>query len=524
MKQRTMMKKLRVQLVLCLALAIGVSLSLSGCGDKKKNAGTDEPSPGEVNGEQKPKPQTDVTPPEPVGGTTQSEHFAAVAKHLDLGGEIFGYVDVDGDVEKIADIAQEFLDMAKQEAGEDMPPHLKTLDLAKVLGKVGLDGIEAMGASSYLDGDLYHNKGFMYVPGGRKGLLKVLGGDATPFVAKTLAPKDTDLVIEQSLDLRAGYDVVSALVADLGGPDAADQFNQAVGEVIPQLGLTMADLLRKLDTRITVIGRIHPDKPLEIPDAPAEIPSFDLLIVLDDLGWLYEKMTTNMKTDMPADEVAQIFTKGEGFEKMGLPPMPSPEMAIVQPVAHHDIANKRVLIASTQAFLDECLAGATKLSDSADFTAAVKGLPTEGNGLSYVSANLLNEYRKFSKAAMQAQPEGGEAAMVTAQGMMAGIMDQIMPEAKASQASVTVNTPEGILMASNSSQSFKQSVMMGGVSVGAMVAAISLPALSKAQDRAKEMKAEMELRNQEMEEQIRALDNAPPPAPIAPAPIPAPGE
>lgn len=86
-----------------------------------------------------------------VASGAQSAHFAAVNGHLDLGGSLYGYMDIDGDVEKIAGMVQGFLDTAKQQAGDDMPPHLKNLNVAQVLEELGLSGIEALGMSSYKD-------------------------------------------------------------------------------------------------------------------------------------------------------------------------------------------------------------------------------------------------------------------------------------------------------------------------------------------------------------------------------------
>jgi len=533
MKLASMKKNMRAPAAACLAL--GLSLSLSSCGDKKpKAADTDQPA--DKSSEQpagaatKPDTGTRADTSPPAAGTSRSQHFAAVAQHLDLGGTLFGYVDVDGDVEAIAAALQGFLDAAKQQAGDEMPPHIKTLSISKVLGDLGLDGIEAVGVSSYQDGDLYRNRAYMHIPAGRKGLLKMAGGDAGPFVAKLLAPKDADLIMEQSIDARAGFEVVSSMVAQLGGPEASREFLKMVSEAMPQFGLSMADLFRKLDTRITVIGRIHPDKPLEIPDAPVKIPSFDLLISFDNLGWLYGKVTTEMQKEMPADQQAQMFAKGDGFERVILPPLPDPDLAIVQPVIQHDLASKRVLIASTQAFLDECLAGSSKLSESADFTAATQGLPTEGNGLTYLSANLMDEYRQLvgeiveagTAAAPDAAPGsalgGQEAAIIT---MMKGLI----PEAKGSQASVIVNTPEGILMASNSATSYKEAAVMGGVAIVAVGASLAIPALRMAQGRADEARSDAIRRIEELEAlEEEELPPDPVPAPPRPAPIPAPQE
>jgi len=406
-----------------------------------------------------------------VSGAGRSTHFDAVAPHLHLGGSLFGYMDVDGDVEKIAGMIRQFLD--KVPAGE-LPPNIATLDLGMVLSDLGIDGIEAMGMSSYKNGDLYHNRAFLYVPEGRKGLLKLSGGEPGAFVATELAPEDADLVIEQTFNVRAAYEVAGKMIKHFGGAEALVEFKREMSEVNPQLGLTMADLLGKLDTRLTVVGRVHPDKPLDIPEAPMAIPSFDLLVAFDDLDWLYEKITGNMKEQMPPDQVAQMFIKGDGFERIAMPPMPSPEMVLMQPVIHRDIASKRVYLATTQAYLDECLSGKSKLADSADFKAATAGLPGEGNGLSYVSSDLSKTIRGMLKGASDATngPMGAQETAIMSLVMM------LLPPDDYGQAKVTVNRPDGIFVTSNSTASMKEGVIMGGASFLATFAGLTVKRVS----------------------------------------------
>ena len=44
-----------------------------------------------------------------------------------------------------------------------------------VLDDLVLSQVEALGMSSFKNGDLYHNKYYLHSPGGRQGLFKVLG-------------------------------------------------------------------------------------------------------------------------------------------------------------------------------------------------------------------------------------------------------------------------------------------------------------------------------------------------------------
>lgn len=181
-----------------------------------------------------------------------------------------------------------------------------------------------------------------------------------------------------------------------------------------------------------------------------------------------------MKAQMPPDQVAQMFIRGDGFERIAMPPMPSPEMVLMQPVIHRDIASKRVYLATTQAYLDECLSGKSKLADSADFKAATAGLPAEGNGLSYVSSDLSKTVRGMLDGASDVT-KGSMGAQETA--IMSLVM-MLLPPDDYGQAKVTVNRPDGIFVSSNSTASMKEGVIMGGASFLATFAGLSVKSVS----------------------------------------------
>jgi hypothetical protein len=273
-------------------------------------------------------------------------------EHLDLGGPFFAYVDVDGDVDKLAGVFDKMLAIGG-EVVDGMPPHIANLDFKEVAAELGLSQIDAIGMSSRKYGEFYRNTMYVHVPDGRIGLLKVLGGEAAPFVARKLAPEDSDLVWEQDLDLKSGYALVEMLVRRFGGPDAAVAFAGVVSEPTP-VGLSIADIFAKLDTKLTVVGRIHPDKPLEIPGAPLKIPGVDLLLVLDGVGDLYTRVTGALKAEMPAEAQKEMFEEGDGYEQISIP-VPPDVAAFFSPVIRHELKSGRVCLASSAAYLDECL-------------------------------------------------------------------------------------------------------------------------------------------------------------------------
>ncbi len=102
----------------------------------------------------------------------RSAHFDAVNKHLELGGVLYGYMDIDGDVAKLGDAVSE----AVAKAAETNPAlAMARQDYAQIFAELGLTNIQALGLSSVRDGDGFRNRSFLYTPEGRRGLLAIMG-------------------------------------------------------------------------------------------------------------------------------------------------------------------------------------------------------------------------------------------------------------------------------------------------------------------------------------------------------------
>lgn len=474
------------------------ALALSACGSKN-NA-----QPG--------------SPPKTSLETSQkSGHFDAVSAHLDLGGIAYGYLDVDGDAEKLADAVQSLLDLAKEAGGGDVPPQIANLNIGAVLDDLGLTGIEAMGMSSYQNGDLYRNKYYLHVPAGRTGLLKVFGGEAGPFAAQKLAPAGSDLVIEQELDLKSAFALVRDLVGKVGGPEAAAEFARATAE--PMRGgppLTIAEVFANLDTRISIIARVHPDNPMPLPaEVPLKLPGIDALVALDDLG----PLVTKLLASIPEDERAGMFEEGEGYQQMAIPLPPEIAQA-VQPVVRHDIASGRVMIATSPEFLEECLSAKSSVWDDAGFKAAMEGLPEEGNALSFVSSEFMKEYLRVYGDAMDTLSQDGGAPKGLNETVI-GLLQTMGMSPDHGQAAVTTNLPEGILMVQNSAASAKQAVVMSGAVVAGMgTAAFIMPMRASSMSSSEVEVLQEATRVQDTE--LRTFEAEPSDETPAPVPVPIP--
>jgi hypothetical protein len=420
----------------------------------------------------------------PVTTTTEtwrSPHFDAVNEHLDLGGTVYAYIDIDKDAKKLAEDGNRLLKMLSESSDGEIPADLgEKLDFTTLIKDLGIDNLVAVGASSRRDGDRYMNRAVLYTPEGRRGLFKLLGGSAQPFKSLTMAPEDADLVLERDLNLAAVMEMAQRITSRF--PEANESLKQAMAQNVMSLSMNVGDFLGKFDTKIIIIGRIDPVKKMQLPMAPVEVPELDLMIALENLPWLWQQI----KEQMPPQGQSPVeFSSGQGFEAYGMPDMTG--NGRLQPQLYFDKASGMILIGTSADFIKSCLKPSTSITANSDFKDATSGLPTEGNGFSYASADIVEELTAIILAA--AEMSSGMGA--TAPGpqeieIMKEVVGFYLPEQPAGVASVSANLDEGVVITSKTYDSHKSTMLSAAnPTVIAMLASMSFPAYQKIGMRAK---------------------------------------
>lgn len=480
-----------------LALAGAAAVFLSGCKDKPA------PEP-EGSGDAAAEPDA-VAPALPVeggggdkvapAGGEKISNFDAAAEHLDLGGEIFVYQDVEGQAAKAAALLRSVMEMAPDDQPEVAA--LKDFDWRGLFKDLGVMNIAAAGISSHQVDGRYLNKSYLHVPGGRRGVLRLFGRKAGEFETRNMAPANADLVIERELNLTEGYRVGRDLIKQFKEPKAERNWKQLMGQKVADLGVTVGDVFQKLDTRVIVIARLSDTETIAIPDAPIEVPKFDIYLSLDGMAWLFDKMLEQL----PPEAVGAIEV-GDGFRLLQLPPMP-PEDPIMSPLLRVNTESGRVSIATSVAFLAECESGEGGLFESTAFKAATAGLPTKGNGLTYVSEDVGVQVEKLLRDGIASA--GGVPEEVVERGI--GIAAKILPQLRSGYARVSANLPDGILSVANSPTSWKQTALvlpLAAVGLGG----VSYATLQRTEARAEQFELMREQENAELKAALDAAHDA----------------
>lgn len=400
---------------------------------------------------------------EVVKESERSQHFAAVNKHLELGGTLYGYVDIDGDLLKLTTLLQGWLgDAAKTQPGVSI---VAQQDLSAIVTMLGLTDVKALGVSSVPDGTgFFRNRLFVYTGGERHGLMAGLGGKPAPLKHIGLAPADAAFFGETEMDLGVVYRTLKDVVTKVAGEPASTQLETMLKKAGEAATISYLDLIYGLKGRTAVVLRVDPEKTMRTPGRDGlVIPSFSLLGCVEGVGQVVEPSLAKSKilrrTDAGALHVYQI-TQKLPFE--GLEP------AIV-------VDGPTLYVTTSLAFLNECRDQKSNLAQVAEFKAAVSHLGAENNGLTYISPRLWSRLRDLEKLNPNLPPQ--------AKSMVNMVLAQ-MPQSNRPLIAVRTNTDDGVLVRSYLHRSMKQDIVAISVynplTVGLM-AAMAIPAFQKVQ-------------------------------------------
>lgn len=404
-----------------------------------------------------------ATPPT-VTAATKSASFDAVNAHLDLGGVMYGYIDVAGDLDGLLEKIQEIYNEVAAQSNGRMP---ENLDIKGIVSEIGLNKIAACGLSSVRGpGGKHLNKAYLHSPGGPAGVFRVMGDQAGDLKYRDVAPNDADLVLEQQFELRALKEVFENVMAKVQLPEGAPSAQEMLAQPVPNIDVTIGDILEHSNGRIMVVASIDESVKVPIPDAPIEIPGIDILISLDGMGWLFEKVQGMIP---PEGEGPFVREEGDGYVKYSMQVPDQGPFMFYKPVLHYDKAADRLLLASRQAYIDKCTSSdSPKLVAEASFKAAIDGLPQKGNAFSYISGDVARVYKQVVMDAMSQHAGPGGPPI----GMMEKAMDMFMGMME-EQAAVTTVEADGIYSVGKASQSMKSALLVAAVYPAAIAAALS---------------------------------------------------
>jgi len=396
-------------------------------------------------------------------------HFEAVDAYLEQGGILYGFVNIEGDLEKISEATQNL--MVQLRSVSPQFSQIPSLDLPGLSDQLGLLDLDAVGLSSSTSDTGFHNRTFLLTNGSTKGLLGILDVPNEAFSALNYASEDADIVLEHSINTQAIISTARDTMTALYGPDSAALFEGYLSEVIPNTSITVRQLLEAGNGRSWLIADISETETLNNP-LFGEIPHIDFLIRLESAADLLQQIAEipalqQMAPNMSVEQQNAVTTLS------GFLPQSSQYSPVL--VAHHE--SNQLFIASSSAFYSECQSQEfSKLSQSPLYLQATQNLPTEGISLLYCSPDLkplIERYVEFT-----AQTAGPQGAMMRP--YLNWSFQHMMSETP--MASISRNEANGLYVASNWNISHKRNLATlayaNPVTIG-LLAAMAVPAFQK---------------------------------------------
>lgn len=399
---------------------------------------------------------------EVVKETERSKSFLAVSRQLELGGPLFAYMDVDGDVLKFAGGLKAMLEQVAKVQPEAAP--FVKQDFAALATTLGLTDVKAVGFSSVPQGGgVFRNRSFFYTGGERHGLMAGLGGKPGPLKHIGLAPADAVFFSEGEMDIPVIYKTIKEVVTKVAGEPVGNQMEASIKKAGEGIALSLLDLIYGLKGRSATVLRLDAAKPLRIPAPPAGItlPEISLLVCFEGIAPVVEVALGKSPVFKRTDEGAlHIYELKEKLPVDG-----------IQPVLVAD--GGMLYFATTRAFYDECRGQKAGLAQNAEFQRALAQVGAEGNGLGYVSPKFFEQLRQVAKLNPNLPPE--------AKSVVDLVMAQL-PEATQPLVTMRTNLDDGVLVRSYWNRSLKQDVALisvyNPVTIG-LVAAMAIPAFQK---------------------------------------------
>ena len=417
--------------------------------------------------------------------TAAKATFDAVNKHLDLGGQVYGFINVQGDYAALAKSAQDLYEKILQ-MGEGMLPIPEGIDVAGLLLQLGFDNVEAIGLSSIKYGQGYRSRFFARIDGQRKGLLRLSGGKPQPFEIGSFAPASSLVALEWNVDLSAVKDTLAGIGAELEKFMGADPLVGALATSLPGTESTVEDLLAALNGKLMGYALADETATLAIPDLDVELPGIDVVLVHQSGRELYEIIENSLAANAPPD-LYSVETR-DGVTQLIFNLQEEDSLGFYMPLLQIEDGSDHLLIASRPEAL-ETLTEGDRLAENADFKRFAALLPKEGTSFSFLSKKGYGLVKTLMTHATT--EEGLDPASSTLnEALMKVIYGEPQPGA-----GVLANWEDGIYLEGFSSTSYKSSFLSPVV-----FAAAQFFALRRVQAEAQEL--EFEIRP-ELERELR---------------------
>lgn len=469
-------------------LALAVALT-AGCGRKGSASG------GAFQASDKA-----ITP-----ATTNS--FQAVARFLDAGGSLYLYLDTQQWLEGLSTRVDDWRRLVTSLPNTKPADRANLAKLVDVVGNVikssGVEEVSGVGASGILiEKGMYRNRFVLHhYPGRNQGWLwSVFGRQPHALTSLDLLPDTTALASFSDLDAAGLWKAIQDHVEQAGVPELSKGLQQMVTQIEANFGLTLDQALASLDGEVGLVLTLDNDKLVTLPqgrDGRIEFPEPALAIV-----FRVKNDTIFQRFDTAMQQNKQLIRVDKGDLKMRSFPLPF--FFSVRPTVAQ--SSGYLFLSTSDKLVERMLAvknGSGKsLKDNAEFAKISKGIPRQGNAMTYLSPEVSRTVGHIvaSIAAMQEPGSPGRGGAELFQRLLGDDEETFF-------FSVASNTDQGWVGLGHSSRHPALALLGPSMIAPAISAGFALPALARAKQRAQTISCVNNLKQVALAARIYAKDH-----------------
>jgi hypothetical protein len=419
------------------------------------------------------------------------KQFDSVASHLDQGGDLLVIANVDGIVEKAAEWIRTIVTAtsagdpnadAVRAAASKLPGFLRRNGFYSIQG-FGISAVPRADGLTEMKSYVSRDPAAAHLP-----LWRALVGNKPRRVAcLDMIPADASMFQVMVGEPAALWTMVKQGVSEVGGPDAAKSFDKAMASFAKAAGVPMDAIVKSLGDECFWTVVMPPEA--AAPDAQGGAPAMPWgnasvlagVAVRDDtLFNLISNKLTQAGQPVALTNIGAAVVLKVGAEGGPLPIMPCVAKFNGYLVLSLD---EKALSSAVNAFGRK-----NGLAATPEFKKMFANRPLVNNGMSYTTPRFVQKIMELQGMAMAMTGGGPQASE------LAALQKMMMGDTNQTSASVTIVTPEGVLLSGLSSMNGRDMVTAMAAAPVGMMAAIAIPSFVKARSTSSSMSCVNNLR------------------------------